>query len=100
MESHSIGGLDAVALFLPGYRKPVAMLLLAMLAVFTAVLAIAFAKGTAGSGGCFGKADGFLNRADVALARNAVMIALAAVLVRAKPTSPAAPALPASGTGR
>ena len=45
------------------------MLLLALLAVFTAVLAIAFAKGTAGSGRYFGKADGFLNRADVAFAQ-------------------------------
>ena len=90
----------AVALFVPGYRSAAAKLLLAMLGVFTAVLAIAFARGTAGSCGCFGKADAVLNRADVALVRNVLLIGLALVALRRQPTSPAAPASPASGTGR
>ena len=90
----------AAALFLPKYRDAAMKLLLAMLGLFTAVLAVALAKGTAASCGCFGKADGILSRADVALVRNVVLIALAAWAVRRRTTSPAAPASPASGAGR
>ena len=92
--------VTAAALFLPKYRDPALKLLLAMLGAFTLVLGIALVRGTAASCGCFGKGDGLLNRADVALLRNAVLIALAVFLVRRKPTSPAAPSSTASGTGR
>ena len=67
----------------------------ALLIVFTSVLGIALIRGTAASCGCFGRSDGFLNRADVAVARNVALLALAIVLIRRKPTSPAAPASPA-----
>ena len=90
----------AVALFVPKYRGPAVTLVLALLGGFTLILGIALLRGTAGSCGCFGKGDGFLNRADVALVRNAVLIALAVVLVRRKTTSPASPASTASDTGR
>jgi hypothetical protein len=90
----------AVALFVPKYRDAAAKLILGLLGAFTLILSIALLRGAAGSCGCFGKADGFLNRADVAVVRNAILIALAVALIRRKPTSPAAPASPASDTGR
>ena len=90
----------AVALFVPTYRRPAVTLVLALLGGFTLILGIALLRGTAGSCGCFGKGDGVLNRADVALVRNAVLIALAVALIRRKPTSAATPASPASDTGR
>ena len=90
----------AVALFVPKYRDPAMKLLLALLGAFTLILGIALLRGTAASCGCFGKGDGLLNRADIAVARNVVLIALAVFLIRRKPTSPAAPSSPASGTGR
>jgi len=90
----------AVALFVPKYRDPALKLLLALLGAFTLVLGIALVRGTAASCGCFGKGDGILNRADVAVVRNLVLIALAVFLIRRKPTFPAAPSSPASGTGR
>ena len=89
----------AVALFVPGYRDAALKLLLTMLAIFTAVLVVGLARG-ATTCHCFGKVDSVLNRADVALVRNVVLIALAVVMVRRKATSPAAPASPASDTGR
>jgi uncharacterized membrane protein YphA (DoxX/SURF4 family) len=89
----------AVALLIPTYRPAALKLLLGMLALFTAILGMGLLRGVP-SCGCFGKADSLLNRADVALARNVVLMALAVVAVRRKPTSPAAPASPASDTGR
>jgi hypothetical protein len=89
----------AVALFLPAYRDAALKLLLGMVVLFTAILAIGLLRG-ATSCGCFGTADSLLNRADVALARNVVLIALAALAMRRRSTSPAAPASPASDTGR
>ena len=90
----------AVALFVPKYRDAAAKLMLGLLGAFTLILGIALLRGTGGSCGCFGKGDGFLNRADVAVLRNVVLIALAVFLIRRRPTSPAAPSSPASGTGR
>jgi uncharacterized membrane protein len=87
--------VTAVALFVPKYRKAALCLLISLLVVFTAILGIALIRGTAASCGCFGSGDGFLNRADVAVARNVALLALAVVLIRRKPTSPAAHALPA-----
>jgi uncharacterized membrane protein len=89
----------AVALFVPSYRGAALKLLLTMLVIFTAVLGIGLLRG-ATSCGCFGKVDSVLNRADVALIRNLVLIALAGLGFRRKTTSPAAPASPVSDTGR
>lgn len=89
----------AIALLIPATRDAALKLLLGMLVLFTAILGIGLLRG-ATSCGCFGKADSLLNRADVALVRNLVLIALAAIAVRRKATSPAGPASPASGTGR
>ena len=89
----------AVALLVPGYRDAALKLLLGMLVLFTAILGIGLLRG-ATSCGCFGKADSVFNRADVALARNVLLIALAALALRRKTTCPASPASPASDTGR
>lgn len=89
----------AAALLIPAYRDASLKLLLGMLVAFTAILGIGLLRG-ATSCGCFGKADSAFNRADIALARNVVLIALAVLAIRRKPTSPAAPASPASDTGR
>jgi putative oxidoreductase len=89
-----------LALFVPAFRLPALKLLLALLGGFTVILGIGLLRGTGGSCGCFGTADAFLNRSDVAVARNAVLIALAVLLIRRKPTSPATPASPASDTAR
>ena len=91
--------VGAVALALPRYRDAALKLLLGMLAVFTAVLGIGLLRG-ATSCGCFGKADSVLNRPEVALARNVLLIALSVLAIRRKATSPAAPASSPSGTGR
>lgn len=86
----------AVALFVPTYRAAALKLVLGLLVMFTAILGIALLRGTAASCGCFGSADAFINRPDVSLVRNALMIAAAVVLLRRMPTSsPAAPASPA-----
>jgi hypothetical protein len=92
--------VGSVALFLPKFRTAALTLLSSLLFVFTGVLGIALVRGTAASCGCFGSADGFLNRADVALGRNAVLLALAGFLLLRRTTSPASPASPASGTAR
>ena len=84
----------AAAMLLPAFRRPALQLLLGLLVVFTVALAVGLLRG-ATSCGCFGSADRFLNRADVAVARNVVLIGMAIVLLRRKPTSPAAPASPA-----
>lgn len=80
------------------YRDAAAWLILGLLGVFTAVLIVSMARGTAGSCGCFGSGVAFLNRPDVGLIRNLVLITAAAALVLRprKPTSdrsgPASPA--------
>ncbi len=84
----------AAALVLPKFRRPALQLQLGMLAVFTALLLVALLRGTT-SCGCFGRGDGALNRVDVALARNVVLLAAACYLLLRKPTSPASPASPA-----
>lgn len=90
----------AAALFVPSLRDAALKLLLGLLGAFTLILLAAIARGTGSACGCFGSGDGFLHRTDVALVRNVILIALAAVLLRRRPTSPAGPASPASGTGR
>ena len=79
------------------YRDAATGLILALLAVFTLILVVGLARGTAGNCGCFGKGIGFLNRPDVGLARNGLLIAAAVVLIlrRRRATSPAGPASPA-----
>jgi uncharacterized membrane protein YphA (DoxX/SURF4 family) len=84
----------AAALFFPKFRRPAIQVLLGLLVAFTLVLGIGLLRG-ASSCGCFGSADAFLNRADVALARNAVLLATAGVLFLREPTSREAPASPA-----
>ena len=91
--------VGALALFQPSLRQAALKLLLGMLVVFTAVLGIGLLRGGT-SCGCFGTADTVLNRPEVALVRNVLLIALAALTMRRRPTSPASPASPASGTGR
>jgi hypothetical protein len=91
--------VGALALLDPRTRDAALKVLLGMLAVFTAVLVVGLLRGGT-SCGCFGKADSVFNRAEVALARNVLLIALAAAAMRRFPTSPASPASPASGTGR
>src|SRR6185295_15713909 len=85
----------AAAVFLPPFRKAALQLLLGLLGVFTLILLAAIVRGTGSACGCFGSGDGFLHRADVALVRNLILIALAAALLRRKTTSPAGPASPA-----
>ena len=83
--------VGAAALFWPKFRRPALQLLVALLVAFTAVLGAGLVRGTT-SCGCFGSADGFLNRTDVALGRNAVLLGAAGFLLLRKPTSPASPA--------
>ena len=90
--------VGAAALLVPRYREAALKLLLGMLVVFTVALGIGLLRGGT-SCGCFGKADMVLNRPEVALVRNVLLIALAALTMRRSSTSPAAPASPASGTG-
>jgi putative oxidoreductase len=90
--------VGALALFQPKLRDAALKLLLGMLGLFTIVLAIGLARGGA-SCGCFGTADSVFNRPEVALVRNALLIALAVLALR-RTTSPAGPASTASGTGR
>lgn len=90
----------AAALFVPAWRRTALQLLLGLLAVFTAVLGIGLLRGTAGACGCFGSSDLVFNRPEFGVVRNLVLIALAVLMIRRKPTSPAGPASPASGTGR
>jgi len=80
------------------YRDAATWLIFGLLGVFTLGLLVSMARGTAGSCGCFGSGIAFLNRPDVGLVRNLLLIAAAAaLLVRSrKPTSgrsePASPA--------
>jgi hypothetical protein len=85
----------AVALLLPNYRLPAIKLLLGLLLVFTAILGIGFLRGTGVSCGCFGSGDLILNQPRFALMRNIALLLGAVWVIRAKPTSPAAPASPA-----
>jgi len=89
----------SAALVLPKFRRPALQLQLGMLVVFTVLLGVGLLRG-ATSCGCFGRGDGVLNRVDVALARNVVLLAAAGYLLLRKPTSREAPASPVSGTGR
>jgi len=76
------------------YRDAAAWLLLGLLAVFTAVLIAGMIRGSAGSCGCFGSGVAFLNRPDVGLVRNALLIGAAWALIarRRKATSRSGPA--------
>ena len=90
----------AAALFVPKFRLPAAKLLLGLLIAFTVILGIAFLRGTASSCGCFGSSDQYYNRPTFAMLRNVSLMITAVFVMFAKPTSPAAPSSPASGTGR
>ena len=89
----------AGALFVPSYRAAGIRLLLGLLVAFTTLLGLGLWIGSPDSCGCFGGL-GFLNRADVGMVRNLVLLGVAAFLLRRKPISPAGPASPASGTSR
>jgi methylamine utilization protein MauE len=92
----------AVALFVPNYREAALRTLMALLGAFTAFLVTAIALGTAVSCGCYGTAGALNNRPGIGVLRNVCLMILVFVLIRLhrKPTSPAAPASTASGTGR
>jgi hypothetical protein len=79
------------------YRDAATWLILGLLAVFSLVLVGGLLRGTSGSCGCFGTGVAFLNRPDVGLARNGLLIAAAVVLLarRRKPISRSGPASPA-----
>jgi putative oxidoreductase len=79
------GGL---ALFLPSHRVAAARLLAGLLAVFSAVLVVAWAKGESNCA-CFGGRGGFLELPAAALLRNALLLAALGLTVRAAPVSPA-----------
>jgi hypothetical protein len=83
------------------YRDAATWLILGLLAVFTTALVAGMLRGSAGSCGCFGSGIAFLNRPEVGLVRNLLLIAAAAVLIarRRNPISRSGPASPASGTG-
>lgn len=80
------------------YRDAAEWIVLGLLVVFTSILAASLLRGSAGGCGCFGSGVAFLNRADVGLIRNLILIAAATALIlrRRKPTSgrsgPASPA--------
>lgn len=79
------------------YRDAATVLILGLLTLFTAVLGAELARGASGPCGCFGEGVAFLNRPDVGLVRNLLLMAAAATLVvrRRKATSRGEPASPA-----
>jgi hypothetical protein len=79
------------------YRDAATVMMLGLLGIFTLILVFQRAAGASGSCGCFGTRIAFLNRPDVGLARNLILMAAAATLVvrRRKATSRAGPASPA-----
>jgi hypothetical protein len=89
----------AGALFVPLYRAAATRLLLGLLAAFTTLLGIGLWMGSPDSCGCFGGVA-VLNRADLGVVRNLVLLILVAILLRRKPTDPEGPASPASDTSR
>ena len=89
----------AGALFVPSYRGAATRLLLGLLVVFTAMLGLGLYTANPDSCGCFG-GMGFMNRADLALVRNLILLGLAGFLLRRESTCRAEPASPASGTSR
>jgi uncharacterized membrane protein len=76
------------------YREAATWLILGLLAVFTAVILAGMLRGSAGACGCFGAGIAFLNRPEVGLARNLLLIAAAGVLIarKRKPISRSEPA--------
>jgi len=87
-----------LALLIPRLQIAAFRLTLALLIGFTAILAVAYVRGTATACGCFGSSDSFFNRPEVTLVRNIPLIALAFQWMRwmrRGPTSPASPASPA-----
>jgi len=79
------------------YRDAATVLILGLLALFTAALAAELTRGSTSSCGCFGPGVAFLSRPDVGLARNLLLMAAAGALVvrRRKATSRGEPASPA-----
>jgi hypothetical protein len=79
------------------YRDAATLLILGLLVLFTAGLAVELARGSTSSCGCFGPGVAFLNRPDVGLGRNLLLLAAAGALVvrRRKATSRGEPASPA-----
>jgi uncharacterized membrane protein YphA (DoxX/SURF4 family) len=78
----------AIGLLIPSERRAAAWLSLGLLVAFSGALAWGLARG-ASTCGCFGSGDA---RLDVALLRNAFLIALAALTSRPRPAAPASPA--------
>jgi len=76
------------------YRDAATWLVLGLLALFTTGLVAGMLRGSASSCGCFGSGVAFLNRPDVGLVRNLLVVAAASALIarRRKATSRSGPA--------
>ena len=66
----------------PAWRGAGRAIVVALLALFSAVLASALVRGVSASCGCFGVDGGFFARIDVGLARNLLLLALLAPALR------------------
>ncbi len=85
----------AAALLTSSAWRPAGRTIVAgLLAAFTAVLAVAFLRGNAGSCGCFGADGGFWSRLDVGLVRNLLLGGLLALSFRRSGPASTASATP------
>ncbi|OAI41810.1 hypothetical protein AYO41_05215 [Verrucomicrobia bacterium SCGC AG-212-E04] len=72
----------ALALFVPSLRRAAGWLALGLLGIFTAMLVIAWSRGLQINCGCFGAAGQAATDFALAIARNAVLLVIAAWLLR------------------
>jgi putative oxidoreductase len=72
----------AALLALPDWRRASLAVLGSLLGIFTIALIAVLIRGTSAHCGCFGTDGGVLGRTDVALLRNLVLLALAAISFR------------------
>lgn len=76
--------LSAFALFLPSLRRAAGWLVIALLAIFTMMLLIAWARGLQINCGCFGTAGRATTEFVVAIFRNILLLGAAAWLTRTR----------------